>query len=156
MADERLATMAHLLRRAGFGASRDELDDYAARPYEEVVDDLVNPERFEPLDEDVLERFYPHIFSNKDNPAVWNGRWFWRMVNTKRPLEEKMTLFWHHVFATGWTKSEHTPSMVDHIEMFRQHGLANFRTLLLAISKDPAMNFWLDNSENHGDAPNEN
>jgi len=156
MVDERLTTMAHLLRRAGFGSSRDELEVYAARPYEEVVDDLVNPERFEPLDEDTLERFYPHIFSNKDNPAVWNGRWFWRMVNTRRPLEEKMTLFWHHVFATGWTKSEHTPSMVAHIEMLRKNGLQNFRTLLLEISKDPAMSFWLDNSENHGDAPNEN
>ncbi|MFN8526690.1 MAG: DUF1800 domain-containing protein [Chloroflexota bacterium] len=156
MADDRLALMAHLLRRAGFGSSRDELEAYAARPYEEVVEELIHPERCPDLDEDELRRYYPQLGANIDNPGVWNGRWFWRMVNTKRPLEEKMTLFWHHVFATGWTKSEHTPTMVEHIEMFRRDGLKNFRVLLLELSKDPAMIYWLDNNENHGKSINEN
>jgi len=155
MGDQQLALMAHLLRRAGFGASREELERYAARPYQEVVDDLVNPERFPDLNEDVLGRYFPH-FTNQDNPQVWNGRWFYRMVNTRRPLEEKMALFWHHVFATGWTKSEHTPTMVEHVEMLRRNGLANLRTILLELSRDPAMNFWLDNCENHAGAINEN
>jgi uncharacterized protein (DUF1800 family) len=155
MADERLALMAHLLRRAGFGSSRDELERYASRPYEQVVDDLVNPERAPAADEDVLIRYYPHL-TNLDNPGVWNGRWFYRMVNSRRPLEEKMTLFWHHVFATGWTKSEHTPTMVQHIEMLRRNCLGNLRVLLLELSRDPAMIYWLDNSENHNGAPNEN
>jgi uncharacterized protein (DUF1800 family) len=155
MADDQLALMAHLLRRAGFGASRDELEAYAARPYHEVVDDLVHPERFPDIEEDVLRRFYPHL-ANVDNPGVWNGRWYYRMVNSKRPLEEKMALFWHHVFATGWTKSEHTPTMVEHIELFRRHGLGNLRTLLLELSRDPAMIYWLDNCENHGSSINEN
>jgi len=151
-----LALMAHLLRRAGFGADRDELERYAEKSYEDVVDDLLNPERFDEPEDEVLTRFYPHLHANKDNPAVWNGRWFYRMVNTERPLEEKMTLFWHGVFATGWTKSEHTPTMVDHIQMLRNNGMANFRTLLLGISRDPAMIFWLDNNENHGSSINEN
>src|SRR5688500_11875831 len=129
MTDDRLALMAHLLRRAGFGATRDELEAYAARPYEDVVDELVHPERQPDPAEDILLRYYPHLAANQDNPGVWNGRWFHRMVNTRRPLEEKMTLFWHHVFATGWTKSEHTPTMVEHIQMLRQNGLANLRTL---------------------------
>jgi len=156
MANEQLALTAHLLRRAGFGATRDELEAYAARPYEEVVDELVHPERMPEVDEDLLRRFYPHLGANQDNPNSWNGRWFYRMVNTKRPLEEKMALFWHHVFATGWTKSEHTPTMVDHIEMLRTNGLGNFRSLLLGISRDPAMIYWLDNNENHARAINEN
>lgn len=155
MTDDRLALMAHLMRRAGFGATRDELEQYAARPYDEVVDDLVNPERFPQVVEDDLARYYPHL-ANIDNPGVWNGRWFYRMMNTQRPLEEKMVLFWHHVFATGWTKSEHTPTMVAHMEMFRRNALANFRTLLLDLSHDPAMIYWLDNCENHGTAINEN
>ena len=50
-----LALMAHLLRRAGFGATREELEEYASRPYEEVVDDLVNPERFPEPEDDVGE-----------------------------------------------------------------------------------------------------
>jgi len=155
MASDRIALMAHLMRRAGFGATRAELDSLARRPYEEVVEDLVNPERFPELDDKVLARYYPHLM-NQDNPGVWNGRWFYRMVNSKRPLQEKMALFWHHVFATGWTKSEHTPTMVQHIEMLRRNGLGNLRTLLVELSRDPAMIYWLDNSENHRDAPNEN
>ena len=151
-----LALMAHLLRRAGFGADRDQLERYAEKSYEDVVDDLLNPERFDEPEDEVLSRFYPHLHANKDNPAVWNGRWFYRMVNTERPLEEKMTLFWHGVFATGWTKSEHTPTMVQHIQMLRTNGMANFRTLLLGISRDPATIFWLDNNENHGSSINEN
>jgi len=156
MADDRSVLMAHLLRRAGFGATPDELEAYAARPYEEVVEELVHPERAPDLDEELLLRYYPHLQANQDNPGVWNGRWFYRMLNSHRPLEEKMTLFWHHVFATGWTKSEHTPTMVEHIQMFRRDGLANFRTLLLDLSRDPAMIYWLDNCENHGRSINEN
>ena len=117
---------------------------------------LVHPERMLEVDEDILRRFYPHLGANQDNPPPGTVAGSTRMVNTKRPLEEKMTLFWHHVFATGWTKSEHTPTMVDHIEMLRKNGLGNFRALLLGISKDPAMIYWLDNNENHGRSINEN
>jgi len=151
-----LSLMAHLLRRAGFGSDREELERYASKSYEDVVDDLVNPEKFGEVEDEILTRYYPHLHGGIESPASWNGRWFYRMVNTARPLEEKMTLFWHGVFATGWTKSEHTPTIVDHIQMLRENGMANFRTLLLGISKDPAMIFWLDNNENHGDAINEN
>lgn len=151
-----IALLAHLYRRAGFGATRSQLEQLATRPYEEIVEDLVNPERIPEPDDQLLFRFYPHLAANKDNPGIWNGRWFYRMINSERPLEEKMTLFWHGVFATGWTKSEHTPSMVDHIQMLRSNCLANFSTLLLELSRDPAMIYWLDNCENHGNSINEN
>ena len=148
--------IAHLLRRAGFGADTSEIAKYAAMDYDEVVDRFVNPELYEEVEDDLLGRYYPHLAANKDNPAVWNGRWIYRMLNTERPLEEKMTLFWHGVLATGWTKSEHTPSMVNHVAMLRANCLGNFRTILLELSKDPAMIFWLDNNENHGSSINEN
>jgi uncharacterized protein (DUF1800 family) len=151
-----IALLAHLFRRAGFGATRSQLEQLASRSYEDIVEDLVNPERLPELDDEVLQRFYPHLAANKDNPGVWNGRWFYRMVNTERPLEEKMTLFWHGVFATGWTKSEHTPSMIDHIQMLRDNCLASFSKLLVELARDPAMIYWLDNCENHGDSINEN
>ena len=151
-----LDLVSHLLRRASFGADRDEIDRYAAKSYDEIVDDLVNPERFPEVEEDLLGRFYPHLAANKDNGAIWNGRWIYKMINTHRPLQEKMTLFWHGILATGWTKSEHTPSMVDHMQMLRDNCLANFRTILLELSRDPAMIYWLDNNENHGSSINEN
>jgi uncharacterized protein (DUF1800 family) len=78
------------------------------------------------------------------------------MINTRRPLQEKMALFWHGVFATGWHKSEHTPSSALQIDTFRHNGLGDLRTILLDLSRDPAMLDWLDNTQNHKDAPNEN
>ena len=82
--------------------------------------------------------------------------WIYRMVNTPRPLEEKIALFWHHVFATANYKCEHPPSMIHQINMFRRVGLSDLRTILTQLSKDPAMIYWLDNNENHKGEPNEN
>ena len=151
MAAADLGLMAHLFRRAGFGATREELEAYAARGYEEAVEDLVNPERCPALDEDIIVRYV-----DGENHVIWTGTWIYRMVVTKRPLVEKMALFWHHVFATGVSKVEHPPSMVKHIQMFRDKGLGDFRTLLVELSRDPAMIFWLDNNENKMGEPNEN
>ncbi|MFN0146386.1 MAG: DUF1800 family protein [Dehalococcoidia bacterium] len=155
MADEHLELTAHLLRRAGAGATREELEAAAAQPYAELVEDLLHPERAPDLDDDLLFRYFPALV-NADTPHIWSGRWIWRMANTHRPLEEKMALFWHHVFATGWFKSEHTSTMVAQVQMLRENGLGNLRTILLQLSRDPAMIFWLDNCESHAAAPNEN
>lgn len=152
-----LGLIAHLMRRAGFGATRSELEEYASKDYEEIVEDLLHPDRFPDIENDVLERYIPN-FTSLDDAAyfLWSGRWTYLMANTKRPLEEKIALFWHHIFATGWGKGEHTPSIVNQIEGFRRHGMGNIKTILLELSKDPAMIFWLDNNENHNGEPNEN
>ena len=113
MGENRLALTAHLMRRAGFGATREELEALAERDYEGLVEDLVNPERFPPVDEDVLERYYGWLEGVQGK--VWAGVWIYRMVNSQRPLEEKMALFWHHVFATGVSKSDHPPSSIQQI-----------------------------------------
>ncbi len=148
--------MAHLLKRAGFGSDFIELKKYVSKSYEDVVEDLIHPEKFPEVEEELIARYYTSLAANKDNPAPWNARWFYKMINTERPLQEKMALFWHHVLATGWTKSEHTPTMVNHIQMLRDNGLGNFRTILIELSKDPAMIDWLDNNENHAKSINEN
>jgi uncharacterized protein (DUF1800 family) len=80
----------------------------------------------------------------------------YHMVNTKRPLQEKMTLFWHHVFATGNSKVDNYDQLLEQIQMFRDKGMGNYRDLLVALSKNPAMIYWLDNNENHKRAVNEN
>ena len=151
MADKQLDLIAHLMRRAGFGASRDELEAYAEKGYEAVVEDLLNPERFPEIEEDIVDRYL-----GGENLGFREGAWIYRMVNTKRPLEEKMTLFWHHIFATGAAKNQHLPSSVRQIDMFRRHSLSDLRTILMQLSSDPAMIFWLDNNENRKDEPNEN
>ena len=151
MGDERLADLAHLMRRAGFGASKDELEEYAKLGYDAVVDMLVEPESVPDIDVDILERYY---FGELFRIRV--GEWFYRMLNSRRQLQEKMALFWHHVFATGVSKNEHMLSAANQIAMFRRVGLSNLDEILNELSRDPAMIFWLDNNENREGEPNEN
>jgi uncharacterized protein (DUF1800 family) len=82
--------------------------------------------------------------------------WVWRMIHTQRPLEEKMVLLWHCLFATGNAKVESPLQMATQIKTFRRMALSDFRSILLELSKDLAMLFWLDNQLNTKDAPNEN
>ena len=157
MVDENVALMAHLMRRAGFGATRDELEERVARGYEATVEELVDPDGFglPGVDQDILYRYYP---SQEVAPAPPDarGNMVYHMIVSQRPLEEKMTLFWHHVFATGNAKIDNPTELIAQVEMFRNHGLGNYRDLLVELAKNPAMIFWLDNNENHKDAPNEN
>ena len=146
---------AHLMRRAGFGATNDELDGLQQVSYEQLVDDLLHPERFPEVDDTLLRRYYLEL-NNPDTHGTWQAHWIYRMVNTRRPLQEKIALFWHHVFATSIGKSEHTPSGVAQIETFRRNGLSDLRTIYIDLARDPAMLFWLDNCENHSGEPNEN
>ena len=71
-------------------------------------------------------------------------------------MEEKIALFWHGVFATGNTKLNNARVILKQIYMFRHFGMGSFRTLLVEVSKNPAMIYWLDNKNNHKDAVNEN
>ena len=150
-----ISLVAHLMRRAGFGATRPELEALAAQGYETVVDDLLNPDRFPRLEEDVLERHHAE-HADEESPRWAAMKWMYRMVNSPRPLEEKIALFWHGVFATGWAKVTNGPMMTRHYSMLRDYGLGDFGILLQQLSRDPAMIYWLDQQTNHGDAVNEN
>ena len=82
--------------------------------------------------------------------------WTYRMINTKRPLEEKMALFWHGVLCTGHAKCEYPRQQQMEFDMFRFQGLGSFHELLQGLAKDPAMVFYLDNCMSHKGAINEN
>ena len=146
-----LAQIAHLMRRAGFGSTRAELEALASKGYEAAVDDLVHPERFPEVEEDVIERYY-----GGEGYPIFAGIWMFRMLNSQCPLQEKMALFWHHVFATGVTKNQHVMASVNQINTFRRVGMTNMYDILVELAKDPAMIFWLDNNENRNGEPNEN
>jgi uncharacterized protein (DUF1800 family) len=101
-------------------------------------------------------------------------RWIFRMVHSDRPLQEKMTLFWHNHFATGYSKlngmlpagegtrymaskaSEDPAQVRGQIEMLRDNALGNFEQILINIAKDTAMLFWLDGYANTRLRPQEN
>ena len=150
-----LALIAHLMRRAGFGATRPELDHYLARGYEATVENLLHPKDVSLPDEDIVRRY--HVDQNSlmliESAQAY---WLYRMINTRNPLEEKMTLFWHGLFATAYGKLNHAKAVVNQTNTFRRVGLGSFQSLLVELSRDPAMIFWLDNKDNHKDAPNEN
>jgi uncharacterized protein (DUF1800 family) len=152
---EDIALMAHLARRTGFGATRSELETLVEQGYDDVVEQLLSPEDQPPVDEYTLFRYHPGAErgSNLNHAQL---RWLYGMVTTRRPLQEKMALFWHHVFATGQAKVESGRQMYAQIELFREQGMGNYRELLVSLSKDPAMLYWLDNNENHKRTPNEN
>ena len=141
------ALTAHLMRRAGFGARYDEIETLAEQGYDATVDWLLNPVGEPETDDDITMRFTPmHV-----EPQGFAGpasRWLYRILNTRRPLEEKMTLFWHCVFATGFSKLNSGTAMWRQYEMLHAHAMGNFRELLLQLSKDPAMIYWLDNCDN--------
>ena len=150
-----IALMAHLMRRAGFGMPRDELEAYVAKGYEATVEELLHPESQPDVDWDVMERYLPEYGLISDLESN-QKTWVYRMINTGRPLQEKIALFWHGILCTGYAKVDHARMMTVNMDMFRSYGLGNFRDLLVELSRHPTMVFYLDNVHNHKGAINEN
>jgi uncharacterized protein (DUF1800 family) len=150
---------AHLLRRMGFGGSPEEIEALAARGREGAVDSLIN---YNQLDNAALDTLIQRSFNfiNPDDFVNFNRVelqrwWFTRMVHTRRPFEEKMTLFWHNHFATSDSKVDDRFMYVQNLKL-RAQALDRFDTLLLAVAQDPAMLLWLDGIANVKNSPNEN
>jgi len=145
--------VAHLLRRFGLGVSEAELDYYGKNGLKGAIDLLLSYE-------DVPEIAYdPMSFSNGKgtvNIRVMQNLLYMRLATTQRPFEEKMTIFWHNHFATSAMKVENSFVMDHHISLLRTNCSGSFRELLKAVSKDPAMLYWLDNEVNVAGKPNEN
>jgi len=148
----------HLLRRAGFGATPDELANYSSMGFEGVVDRLLNYDNVQ----DNMASTMPNIpltYSSQESPgelSVLGEWWVNRMALTNRPLQEKMTLFWHNHFATGFSKVQNGYLMYKQNEFLRQNALGNFRDVLTGITSDGAMLIWLDGNKNRKNNTNEN
>ena len=170
----------HLLRRAGFGATGPEIESYSDLGYATALDRLINYEQiFDNVDDLIGQPGYVGMtivgpFTPATNIAHARQRWLFRMVHTPRPLQEKMTLFWHNHFATAFSKISGTITASDaarvmaskpddddahvegQIELLRRLAVGNFRDLLLAVAKDVAMLIWLDGRTNVKAQPQEN
>ncbi len=193
---------AHLLARAGFGGTPEEIERLAKMSPQDAVRWLVRWQEvknadFRPFDESgffpypnfiyrtrgqalrdaqekgssmgvaikkdgpmplqpvVTEEFY-YRFANIVEMQRVERWWAERMLTTRRPLEEKLALFWHGHFATGNEKVRDYRKMIWQYDLFREQGNGNFRALLTGISKDPAMLIYLDNRQNVKGRPNEN
>jgi uncharacterized protein (DUF1800 family) len=169
---------AHLMVRAGFGADPSEIRKMRSLGPEKAIESLINapvenypaptwatPEDQDELRAEVKEAATPDekqmarkllrekFGSEMKDLTHW---WVTRMVNTRSPLVEKMTLFWHGHFATSAQKVRPAYKMWLQNETFRQNALGNFRTLAKAVSRDPAMMIWLDLVQSKKESPNEN
>lgn len=143
----------HLLRRAGFSASPEELAHYQKLGYEDTLEELLHPERVDDSELEKKLKLQAIDYTSTEDLQRW---WLYRMTFSKRPLAEKMTLFWHGHFATSDRKVKNPYAMYVQNVLFRKLALGNFHELLYAISKDPAMIVWLDNQQNRKGKPNEN
>lgn len=145
---------AHLLRRAGFGASSDEIDAAVAQDPAEVVANLVAPDLDAEFERE-SDAFATTILAS-GNPKQLSAWWSYVMLRTPHPLLEKTTLFWHGHFATSAEKVEDAGAMYHQNRLFRQYALGDFDKLTHAISRDPAMLTYLDSATNRKARPNEN
>jgi len=175
------ALAAHLLRRAGFGATPQTIQRFADMSpkeavnrivhYETGVDELKPPAWIDEPDAD-------HIFDlaslealpeNERKKAMREHRqlqssrllglqrwWLNRMRKTPNPLEEKLTLFWHGHFATSFEKVREVYALYLQNQTFRENASGNFKDLVTAVAQDPAMLYYLDNAISTKKAPNEN
>jgi uncharacterized protein (DUF1800 family) len=147
---------AHLLRRAGFGAAPEAIDRAVVDGMEATVENLFDEATDE---EDAYQKTFAAIngrllnFGAIEALQAW---WVYRMMTTRVPLREKLTLFWHGHFATGADKVDDPRLMHQQLETIRRNAWGNVRTLTLAIARDPAMIVWLDGESNTREHPNEN
>jgi uncharacterized protein (DUF1800 family) len=173
-------TAAHLLNRAGFGGSPAEIEKLAALGPEKAVSHLVDyenipddtsapswakpdPERAEKLrtarqaSEEERRKFQREEQQKQRQHSVQlRGWWLERMANGPRPLQEKMTLFWHGHFATSMEKVRDAYLMWRQNDLFRRFATGNWLEMLVQVSKDPAMLIWLDQAQSRKAHPNEN
>ena len=183
MARQREPELEHLLRRAAFGATEEEINDYIRQgllAFTSAASRLLNYHALpDDVDDFIGRPGYAGItarsgFSPRTNINDARQRWLFRMVHSRRPLQEKMALFWHNHFATAYSKiageagaeeatrmlaakpAEDPAGVKGQLELFREHALGNFRDLLVAVAQDPAMLFWLDGRTNIRTRPQEN
>lgn len=166
------AEARHLLVRTGFFAAPAEVDAYAALDRTAAVERLLAQVRAEPVTRpaEVLDRWTPRSQFRawpEEERRAWlrrtiqqgqdlRGWWFGEMLVTPSPFTERMTLFWHSHFVSSLQKVRPTRLMYRQNLLLRKHALGNFRELLHAIARDPAMIVYLDNASNRKGQPNEN
>jgi uncharacterized protein (DUF1800 family) len=153
--------VAHLHRRAGFAAPWGTLQrDLKVGPAASVDRLLAGePAAADGTPAAEFESFLDAMAGRLGATADLEGLqsiWFYRMVFTPHPLRERMTLLWHDHFATSMAKVNSAILMQRQNALLRSQALGDFRTLLSAIGKDPAMLIWLDSTVNKKSHPNEN
>jgi uncharacterized protein (DUF1800 family) len=146
--------VSHLLRRAGFAASAAEVESAIKQGVAATTDSLLHPER---VDDGALDAGLATAHLDLTNVVKLRQWWLTRMVQTRRPLLEKTTLFWHGLLTSSYKKQGKSKDLA-HVqnEFLRAHALGSLRDLLIGITKDGLMLRWLDGTGSSKAHPNEN
>lgn len=136
---------AHLLNRATFAARPKDVTKALDKGMAATIEGL-----FKKPESDAIGSWKDVYL---DQIQAW---WLRRMLGTKAPLVEKLTLMWHNHFATGYAKVEYARFMHLQNQALRKHCLGRYEDLVLAVSKSAAMSIWLDGETNTVEDPNEN
>ncbi len=147
--------VAHLYRRAGYGATWSELEGGVEAGLPALVRQLIDGGLETDHFESEVDRLRPGVLDSRDIGQL-QALWFHRLLSSPHPLRERMTLFWHDHFATSHAKVQDVLLMSEQHETIRRHALGQFGDLLQAMTRDPAMLIWLDSDSNRKGAPNEN
>jgi len=173
------AAAAHLLRRAGFGGTPEEVSKLHALGLDGAIDALLGwegkpdvqvegpgitlttqPGRDMMMSLGSQEERQQLARQHRQQDAMQLARvrdwWMQTMIRTQWPLRERMVLFWHGVFTSGFRDVRNSYHMYVQNTLFRREAAGSFRTLLHEVSKDPAMLEYLDNNRNRKEHPNEN
>jgi uncharacterized protein (DUF1800 family) len=173
------AKAAHLLNRAGFGGTPEEIEALHQTGFKHALEQLLHapddsaafpkPDWAVPRDLGEMRRMMENMApeerrqkmqveqrSMREHLFDLVGWWLDRMRRTPNPLREKMTFFWHGHFATSALKVQQAFAMWQQNETLRQNALGNFALMTKSIARDPAMIFYLDTQQNHKNHPNEN
>ena len=145
----------HLLWRAGFGATFDEIDRASKAGLKATLDRLLTPQQ-EPAEFESTQQLLLRTALDTRNIADLKAWWLYRMLYSANPLVEKMSLLWHNQFATSNAKVQSVQHMADQNHLIRQHAVGSFRKLLHGMSHDVAMLIWLDGNANRKRHANEN
>jgi uncharacterized protein (DUF1800 family) len=149
------ARVAHLHRRAGFGATRtDVVRDLKEGP-QASVDRFFNPRPLTTDEQGILDSLRQGVLDSGDADRM-KAWWLYRVLYDPDPLREKLTLFWHGHFATSNRKVNNLPLMLAQNESLRKHALGPFAELLSSMVGDGAMLVWLDGAGSKKEKPNEN
>lgn len=152
-AEWNVALAGHLWRRAACGATWTELQESIRRGPEATLARLLDPG-----DEAVArDRQFDQYEAAAASGAVETLRawWLWRMIETRWPLRERMTLFWYDFFGLGASRVKNTALVARHLAMLRAHSLGNFADLLRAAARDPALLVSLGAEANRRARPSE-
>ena len=145
--------LAHLLRRTEYVARPNRMTELAAATRSEAVDNILNVAT--PV---AIPSYIDHDIDGEGyNQWVFAVQWWTdRMVDSPKPMQERMAFFWHGHFCSSWDKVNSARAMMEQNALFRDSAFGNFRTMTHTMSVQPAMLFYLDNLDNVKTSPNQN